>query len=67
MSVCGGVSPTKGISEKKGRGEALAAYCLQELISRCLGEEGGVVEEYLLRSSKSVTVGSVDILCVANV
>lgn len=65
--MCGGVSPTEGISEKKGRGEALAAYCLQEVISRYLGEETSVVEEYLLRSSKSLTVGSVDILCVANV
>ena len=62
MTMCGGVNPTDESSEKKGRGEALAVYCLWIVVSWCLEEEANVINEYLLRSSNSLTVGSVDML-----
>lgn len=62
MTMRGGVIPDDEISDMKGRGEALAAYCLWIVVSRCLGDEANVMSEYLLRSSNSLTVTPVDML-----
>ena len=40
MTMCGGVNPTDDCSEMKGKGEALAACFLCEVISWCPGERG---------------------------
>ena len=37
MTMCGGVNPTDDCSKMKGRGEALAAWFLCEVISWCPG------------------------------
>lgn len=44
MAVAGGVNPADESSEKKGRGEALAACCLCVVISWCLGHERNAVK-----------------------
>ena len=41
--MCGGVRPTDENSEKKGRGEVLAACCLGVVVSWCLRDEVNVV------------------------
>lgn len=46
MTMCGGVNPADDSSEKKGRGEALAACCLRKIFSWCLGGEGNALEGF---------------------